>query len=167
MLTPKNIIYGFCQATHPPKYKYLISLFRNETLHVVACFTISKNRSGAALGKSKHGANRNFNDEIVSYVFKANTEIGDIPNSIQKFSFPLETAIRFDYGLMDRNQDEIIGWFKNPKVVGILSDDEYENLLYAMIQSDDVPKKYQILFDEALRKIGQKNARLKSNLLSI
>lgn len=38
MLRAKNIIYGFCTFTNPPKNKYLISLYRSETLHVVAVF---------------------------------------------------------------------------------------------------------------------------------
>ena len=156
MLTPKNIIYGFCKITNPPKKKYFISLYRSELLHVVACFTTSQDRSGAPLGQSRHGANRNSNDDIVSYVFKANVEIGDIPGSSDKFKFPCETVIRFDYGLKDREQDEIMGWFQEPKVVGILSDKEYENLLYAMVKSDDVPKIYQILFDEVLQELGRK-----------
>ena len=156
MLTPKNIIYGFCKTTNPPKYKYLISLYRSEQLHVVACFPTSQNRSGAPLGQSKHGANRNSENEIVSYVFKADVEIGNIPDSSDKFKFPRETVIRFDYGLKDRGQDEIIGWFHDPKVVGVLSDKEYENLLYAMVKSDNVPKKYQILFDEVLQELGRK-----------
>ena len=153
MLSPKNIIYGFCKETNPPKKKYLISLFRNDDLHVVACFTTSKARYGTASGRSVHGANRNEKNEIVSYVFKANTEIGDIPGETEKFSFPKETTIRFDYAFKERSQDEILGWFNNPEVVGVLSNKEYENLLYAMIKSDDVPKKYQILFDNILTEL--------------
>ncbi len=30
MLKAKNIIYGFCKYTNPPKNKYLISLYRSE-----------------------------------------------------------------------------------------------------------------------------------------
>ena len=44
MLRAKNIIYGFCTFTNPPKNKYLISLYRSETLHVVAVFPTSKKR---------------------------------------------------------------------------------------------------------------------------
>ena len=101
MLTPKNIIYGFCETSNPPKNKYLISLYRSELLHVVACFTTSQSRSGAPIGQSKHGANKNSKNEVISYVFKANVEIGNIPNSSLKFKFPLETTIRFDYALKD------------------------------------------------------------------
>ena len=32
MLKAKNIIYGFCKYTNPPKYKYLISLYRSESI---------------------------------------------------------------------------------------------------------------------------------------
>ena len=33
MLKAKNIIYGFCKYTNPPKNKYLISLYRSEELN--------------------------------------------------------------------------------------------------------------------------------------
>ena len=35
MLKAKNIIYGFCKYTNPPKNKYLISLYRSEDLNKV------------------------------------------------------------------------------------------------------------------------------------
>ena len=55
MLKAKNIIYGFCTFTNPPKNKYLISLYRSETLNVVAVFPTSRKRSGSL--SPKHGKN--------------------------------------------------------------------------------------------------------------
>ena len=73
MLRAKNIIYGFCTFTNPPKNKYLISLYRSETLNVVAVFPTSRKRSGSL--SPKHGKNYRGKD-IVSYVFEANRCIG-------------------------------------------------------------------------------------------
>lgn len=76
MLTPKNVIYGFCKTTNPPKYKYMISLYRSNDLHVVACFTTSKNRAGVPVGQIKHGKVRNQYNEVVSYVFQPQKVVG-------------------------------------------------------------------------------------------
>ena len=46
MLKAKNIIYGFCKYTNPPKYKYLISLYRSEYLNIIAVFPTSQRRAG-------------------------------------------------------------------------------------------------------------------------
>ena len=51
MLKAKNIIYGFCKYTHPPKNKYLISLYRSEELHIIAVFPTSQRRAGVAVRK--------------------------------------------------------------------------------------------------------------------
>lgn len=42
MLRAKNIIRGFSTFTHPPKVKYLISLYRSEELNIIAVFTTSR-----------------------------------------------------------------------------------------------------------------------------
>lgn len=73
MLKAKNIIYGFCNSTNPPKNKYLISLYRSESLHIVAVFPTSQKRSGVV--SPKHGCNMRDN-KIVSYVFEARRVIG-------------------------------------------------------------------------------------------
>ena len=55
MLKAKNIIYGYCTYTTPNKPKYLISLYRSDTLNIVAVFPTSRKRSGVLL--TQHGCN--------------------------------------------------------------------------------------------------------------
>lgn len=69
MLSPQNVIRGFCKNTNPPKYKYLISLYRSEELNIIACFTTSQNRAGVPSEQIKHGIIKNKEKEIISYVF--------------------------------------------------------------------------------------------------
>lgn len=117
MLRAKNIIYGFCTFTNPPKNKYLISLYRSETLNVVAVFPTSRKRSGSL--SPKHGKNYRGQD-IVSYVFEANRCIGK------------------KYG--------------SDEVVGVLSDEEYINLIYAFSKSPLTPRKYIAIFEKILKR---------------
>lgn len=73
MLKAKNIIYGFCKYTNPPKNKYLISLYRSEELNIIAVFPTSQRRAGVAV--AKHGCNYR-NNQVISYVFDAGHPIG-------------------------------------------------------------------------------------------
>ena len=66
MLRAKNIVYGFCTYTTPNKPKYLISLYRSETLNIVAVFTTSKQRSGIL--SPKHGGNMRGNISLHTYL---------------------------------------------------------------------------------------------------
>ena len=62
MLKAKNIIYGFCKYTNPPKNKYLISLYRSEDLNIIAVFPTSQRRSGVDI--PRHGCNIRDNRKI-------------------------------------------------------------------------------------------------------
>lgn len=154
MLSPRNVIYGFCKTTNPPKYKYLISLYRSDELNVVACFTTSQERAGVPLEEIKHGAIKNKEDEIISYVFLASTEVGGSPNGT-KFKFPKQTVVRFDYCFKESEQDKLLDGFVSPCVVCRLHESEYKNLIYAMYKSDDTPEKYKPYFCEILTQLGQ------------
>lgn len=147
MLKAKNIIYGFCNYTTPPKPKYLISLYRSETLNVVAVFPTSKQRSGVVA--PVHGANCK-NGTIVSYVFEANQVIGQKYGSNADFSFPLRTTIPFDYCFREDEQDCILKTFTVPSVVGVLSDQEYINLVYSFLHSPLTPDRFRPIFDNIL-----------------
>lgn len=155
MLSPQNIIYGFCKTTNPPKAKYLISLYRSEDLNVTACFTTSRERAGVPLQKVKHGSIKNDNNEIISYVFSTDVYIGVTPIG-KEFKFPVQTVIRFDYCFKDGEQTDILSNFISPKVVCRLNDDEYVNLIYAMYHSDDTPEIYKPHFEQILFKLGKK-----------
>lgn len=147
MLRAKNIIYGFCAFTNPPKNKYLISLYRSETLNVVAVFPTSRKRSGSL--SPKHGKNYRGKD-IVSYVFEANRCIGKKYGSDEDFSFPLVTTIPFDYCFQEGEQENLLRSFESAEVVGVLSDEEYINLIYAFSKSPLTPRKYIPIFERIL-----------------
>lgn len=87
MLTPGTIVY--VTITDPPKPKYLISLYRDATLEVLACLTTSQPRSGVECHQVKHGCNKK-EGKVLSYVFLAGTVVGQDEGG-KDFSFPLET----------------------------------------------------------------------------
>lgn len=148
MLKAKNIIYGYCTYTTPNKPKYLISLYRSDDLSIIAVFPTSKRRSGTS--NPTHGCNKRDNI-IVSYVFDAKRPIGTKFKSEEDFCFPLQTTIPFDYCFREDSQENILKTFKDPKVVGILSDQEYVNLIYSFLHSPYTPQKYKVIFDKILK----------------
>lgn len=87
---------------------------------------------------------------VVSYVFEAKRSIGKKYNGTDDFSFPLQTTIPFDYCFREDSQDDILQDFINPAVVGILSEEEYINLLYAFMRSPLTPEHLRQLFDRIL-----------------
>lgn len=148
MLKAKIIIYGFCKYTNPPKNKYLISLYRSEELNIIAVFPTSQRRAGVA--EPKHGCNIR-EGQIVSYVFDAGHPIGKKQGSDKDFSFSLQTTIPFDYCFREGEQDELLKTFDSPRVVGVLSDKEYIDLIYAFYTSPLTPLKYKPIFDKILQ----------------
>lgn len=156
MLSPQNVIRGFCKNTNPPKYKYLISLYRSEDLNIIACFTTSQNRAGVPPEQIKHGAIKNKEGEIISYVFLTEVCVGLTPEN-ENFYFPLQTVIRFDYCFKEGSQTELLSNFQSPAIVCKLNDAEYADLIYAMYKSDDTPEIYKPLFEKILSELlGQK-----------
>ncbi len=148
MLKAKNIIYGFCKYINPPKNKYLISLYRSEDLNIIAVFPTSQRRAGVAT--PKHGRNIRDN-KVISYVFDAGHPIGKKFNSDEDFAFPLQTTIPFDYCFREGDQENLLKTFDEPKVVGVLSDKEYIDLIYAFYISPLTPQKYKPVFDKILQ----------------
>lgn len=149
MLSEKNVVYGFCNATNPPKYKYLISLHRSPELNVVACFTTSQNRTGSAYIEKKHGKIKDAKGFVVSYFFKQGVVIGKSISG-DEFSFSKDTTVPFDYCFQEGDQSTIISKFENIEVKCVLSDTEYFNLIYAIYQSPNTPKQYIAIFKEKL-----------------
>ncbi len=152
MFTPGNIIYAEFTITNPPKKKYLVSLYRSETLNIIACFTTSQQRSSVSVEYQKHGKITNAYGEVVSYIFMPNVEIGVDLQTGARFSFPKKTTIPFDYCFQEKDQFAFSQIMKNPKVVCKLCDEEYLNLLYAMYQSVDTPEAYKPIFESILSK---------------
>lgn len=148
MLKAKNIIYGFCKYTNPPKKKYLISLYRSDDLNIIAVFPTSQHRAGVAM--PRHGCNIR-DGKVVSYVFDARRPIGKKTDSEEDFSFPLQTTIPFDYCFREGDQNDLLKTFDSPEVVGVLSDKEYIDLIYAFYTSPLTPQKYKPIFDKILQ----------------
>lgn len=148
MLKAKNIIYGFCKYTNPPKNKYLISLYRSDDLNIIAVFPTSQRRAGVAV--PRHGCNMR-DKQVISYVFEAGYPIGKKKNSNEDFSFPLQTTIPFDYCFREGDQNDLLRTFESPEVVGVLSDKEYIDLIYAFYTSPLTPIKYKPIFDKILQ----------------
>ncbi|WP_294633853.1 hypothetical protein [uncultured Bacteroides sp.] len=159
MLSPQNVIRGFCKSTNPPKYKYLISLYRSEELNIIACFTTSQDRAGIPLEEIRHGVIKNKKNEIISYVFLTDVCVGKTPED-KDFHFPLQSVIRFDYCFKEGNQAELLSNFESPVIVCKLNDKEYEDLIYAMYKSDDTPEVYKPHFEKILFKLGQKKTAI-------
>lgn len=128
----KEYYLRFLHLYKSPKNKYLISLYRSETLNVVAVFPTSRKRSGSL--SPRHGKNYRGQD-IVSYVFEANRCIGKKYCSDEDSSFPLVTTIPFDYCFREGEQENLLRLFESAEVVGALSDEEYINLIYAFSKS--------------------------------
>ena len=152
MLSERNVIYGFCKTTNPPKNKYLISLHRSSELDIVACFTTSQKRTGGAYIEKKHGKIKNSKGVVVSYFFKQNTVIGKSLSGID-FSFPEDTSVIFDYCFQSGEQNAILNQFEDIEVKCVLTDKEYFDLIYAIYQSPDTPKRFIPIFGEKLRSL--------------
>ena len=84
-------------------------------------------------------------------MFDAEHPIGKKQGSDEDFSFPLQTTIPFDYCFREGEQDELLKTFDSPRVVGVLSDNEYIDLIYAFYTSPLTPLKYKPIFDKILQ----------------
>lgn len=153
MLSTGNIIYGFCKTTNPPKEKYLISLYRDKDINVLASFTTSLARAGVLLPNDFHGVVKN-NENPQAYVFSKDKAIGIKPTG-EKFKFPRTTTIRFDYCLQSGEQDSILKKFNSPRVECTLNKDEHIDLLYAMYKSPDTKQAYLPMIELALNKLTE------------
>ena len=69
---------------------------------------------------------------------------------LMKISFPLITTIPFDYCFREGEQENILKSFDSAEVVGVLSDEEYINLIYAFSKSPLTPRKYVLIFEKIL-----------------
>jgi hypothetical protein len=72
-------------------------------------------------------------------------------NSEFPFSFPLDTTIPFEYCFWNDCQEDILKKFRNPEIVGILSDKEYIDLVYAFLNSPLTPNRYRPIMDKILK----------------
>ena len=149
MFQPREIVYGLAKSIHDPHNKYMVTIYRDEELNIVACFTTSKTRAGVTEDKVHHGAIYQ-NRDCVSYVFEKGISIGVNPETGLEFSFPKRTTITFDYGVREGQLEFFIKQFDNPKVVCELYEKEYIELVYAMYSSPKTNIKYKNALEKVL-----------------
>lgn len=150
MFRPREIIYGYAKGLYMPHNKYIVVIYQNENLSIVACFTTSKNRAGVPEGEIHHGAI--YRDkQCVSYVFDQGKSIGVNPQTGNHFSFPKRTVITFDYGVREAPVEYFLKEFDNPEVVCILDEKEYMELVYAMYTSPNTDTRHKKVLDKILR----------------
>ncbi|NDV58276.1 hypothetical protein [Bacteroides sp. 519] len=152
MLSPKNVIYGFCLFTIPKKDKYLISLYRGSDLDIIACFSTSQQYHITKYPHITHGKVKNEKGEIVAYVFDIGHVVGKTTGNIP-FAFPKRTIIPFDYCFQNKSQQELIDGFNNPRICFVLSEEEYIEILYSMYRSKYTPIRYKKIFEKILNEL--------------
>lgn len=156
MFAPGEIIYGFAKSTNPPKNKYLITIYRDDTLNIIASFTTSQARAGVPPEMIHHGAIINDENKCLSYVFEAKKEIGFDPRGGKPFSFPLRTTVTFDYGIIEGRYEQIQAQFENPEVVCKLNESEYIDLIYAMYKSHHTKARHKEILNRILEQYYSK-----------
>lgn len=149
MFEPGNIVLGFAKKISDPKNKYVVSIYRDEECEILLHFTTSQPRAGVPIEDVHHGIIRK-DDEYVSYVFEAKREIGTNPETGTRFSFPKQTTMSFDYGLLKGTEQKLLTMFDNPRVVCKLDEKEYINLVYAMYRSSRTPIQYKPHLEKVL-----------------
>lgn len=150
MFQPREIVYGYAKSLYNPHPKYIVTIYRDEELNIVACFTTSKARAGVSEEHIKHGAV--YKDkQCISYVFEKDVAIGRNPNTGDEFSFPKRTVITFDYGVREGLREYFLKQFDNPEVVCLLDEKEYIELVYAMYRSPYTQNKHKVVLDKILQ----------------
>lgn len=149
MFEPGTVTYGFAKNINNPKYKYAISIFRDEDVQVVIHFTTSQRRAGVPDDQIKHGINRDADGKVVSYVFEPDVEIGDVPTG-GRFCFPVRTVMQFDYGFLRGDDWSLQQQLDDLKVKCHLDREEYLNLVYAMYCSKRTPTEYKPYLEKVL-----------------
>lgn len=74
----------------------------------------------------------------------------------ERTTLPLYTTIPFDYCFRDGEQENLLKSFQHPEVVGVLSDKEYIELIYAFYKSPLTPQKYIPIFEKILEEFYSK-----------
>lgn len=153
MFEPGEVVYAYVKNIHPPKNKYFVTIYQDDELRIVTCFTTTKNRVGCPLDQLKHGYVKN-NNHIVGYFFDKNVEVG-INDANEPFKFPKHCVIPFDYGVQVGTKDQFLNNIEREIVVCKLHPKEYENLVYAMYKSPRTNPKYKPYLDKVLQQICQ------------
>lgn len=151
MFQPREIVYGYAKRLRSPHNKYIIIIYQDDNLSIVACFTTSQQRAGVSEEQVHHGPIYNDEKKCISYVFEQGNVIGVNPNSGNAFSFPKRTVVTFDYGIQEGQKEYFFEQFDNPEVVCVLDENEYIELVYAMYCSHYTKTTHKNVLDKILR----------------
>ena len=149
MLEPGEVVYGFVKDIHPPKTKYIVTIYQDDNLRIVTCFTTTKNRVGLPLNTLQHGYVKK-DDKMVGYFFDNRVAVGYNPNTNEEFHFPRDCIIPFEYGVREGTKERFLSELENPIVVCTLNRKEYENIVYVMYRSPHINPKYKPYLEEVL-----------------
>lgn len=152
MLEPGEVVYGFIKDIHPPKSKYIVTIYRDDDLRIVTCFTTTKNRVGIPLSSLQHGYVRK-DSKMVGYFFDKEVIVGHNPATELEFHFPCDCVIPFEYGVREGYKEDFLSEIVNPSVVCVLNPDEYENIVYAMYRSPHTNSKYKPYLEKVLKRL--------------
>lgn len=152
MFEPGEVVYAYVKNIYPPKNKYFVTIYRDDELRIVTCFTTTKNyHVGCPLDQLTHGYVKS-NGQITAYFFDKNVEVG-LNNTNQPFRFPKHCIIPFDYGVRVGTKEQFLNNIEREVVVCKLHLKEYENIVYAMYKSPKTDLKYKPYLDKILKQI--------------
>lgn len=151
MFEPGTVVYGFAKTIRSPKYKYGISIYRDEKVQLLIHFTTTKPRAGVPNEHIHHGMVKDATGNVMSYVFEPDVEIGTTPQG-KRFHFPRRTIMQFDYGYLCAEDLKLQEQFDNLSIKCRLDSKEYINLVYAMYKSKRTPNVYKPYLEQVLIK---------------
>lgn len=151
MFQPREVVYGYAKNLFSPHNKYIVTIYQDDDLNIVACFTTSKRRAGVPEDQVHHGAIYR-DQECVSYVFEKDKVVGINPTNGADFAFPCRSVVTFDYGVKEGIKESFMEEFNNPQVVCVLNDSEYIDLVYAMYRSPHTKVCHKNILDKILQK---------------
>ncbi len=150
MFQPREIVYGYAKGLYLSHNKYIVTIYQDDDLSIVACFTTSQQRAGVPELQIQHGPI--YRDKkCISYVFERGVAIGRNPDTGNEFSFPKRTVITFDYGVREGQREYFMEQFDNPVVVCVLDEKEYMELVYAMYCSPYTKTSHKVVLDKILQ----------------
>lgn len=152
MFEPGEVVYAYVKNIHNPKFKYFVTIYRNDDLRIVTCFTTTKHyQVGCNANQLSHGYVKRDN-QIVGYFFDMNVEVG-IDEANQPFKFPRNCVIPFDYGVQEATKEQFLKNIEQERVVCRLHPQEYQNIVYAMYKSPNTNPKYKPYLYKVLQEL--------------
>lgn len=76
MFEPGEVVYAHEKNIYPPKNKYFVTIYQDDELRIVTCFTTTKSyHVGCPFDQLIHGYVKS-NGQITAYFFDRNVEVG-------------------------------------------------------------------------------------------